>query len=130
MKSNRPTVSIIAITATVWIFVSLAASQVHGQNPASTPIKDLSGAWSAMMQGPIGSMEITYNLKLTNGRITGTAVTRFGKADIIDGTVDGDSVHFTVEFKFFGNSSRSEARGTVSGDTLLLTPACRRRRLG
>ena len=68
-------------------------------------------------------MEITYKLKVTNGRITGTAVTRFGEAPIIDGAIDRENLHFTVEFRFFGNSQRSEAKGRIAGDTLIITPA-------
>jgi hypothetical protein len=71
----------------------------------------------------MGSMEITYNLKVTNGRISGTAVTRFGEAQIVDGAIDGDNLHFTVEFRFFGTSRRSEAKGRIAEDTLIITPA-------
>lgn len=75
------------------------------------------------MNGPMGSMEITYNLKVANGRISGTAVTRFGEAQIVDGAIDGDNLHFTVEFRFFATSQRSEAKGRIAGDTLIITPA-------
>jgi hypothetical protein len=124
--NKRVRVQVVVFLLTIGAFSGVSWSRQARPSEGvhdAVPIKDVSGACSAVMNGPMGSMEITYNLKVTNGRISGTAVTRFGQAQIVDGTIDGDNLHFTVEFRFFGISQRSEAKGRIAGDTLIITPA-------
>ena len=75
------------------------------------------------MSSPMGEMEIVYKLKVTDGKITGTASMPFGDSPIIDGAVEGENIHFVVQMDAFGNSTKAEAKGKIVGDTLVLTPA-------
>ena len=85
---------------------------------------DISGTWTAKMTSPMGEMEITYKLTVTDGKITGTATMPWGDSPIVDGAVEGDQVHFTVQMQSpDGNTMKAEAKGKIVGDTLLLTPA-------
>jgi hypothetical protein len=99
----------------------LAPAQSAAQQVKSA--KDISGTWSANLSTPMGEMEIVYKLKVTGDKITGTASMPFGDAPIIEGAVEGENVHFTVQMDFFGNTTKSEAKGKIVGDTLVLTPA-------
>ena len=100
---------------------SLASTSVQAQDVK--PAIDVSGTWSATMSSPMGEMEIVYKLKVTDGKITGTATMPFGDSPIIDGAVEGENIHFVVQMDAFGNSTKAEAKGKIVGDTLVLTPA-------
>lgn len=90
---------------------------------AAPPVADVNGSWSAKMTSPMGEMEIVYKLVVKDGKITGTAVMPFGESPIIDGAIDGDKIHFTVQMNMMGNTMKAEAKGKIVGDTLVLTPA-------
>jgi hypothetical protein len=102
---------------------SVLTPQLAAQGEAKAPAADITGAWSATLTTPMGEMEIVYTLKVTGGKITGTATMPFGESPIVDGAVEGENVHFTVQMDFFGNTVKAEARGKIVGDTLVLTPA-------
>ena len=42
-------------------------------------------------------MEIIYKLKVTDGKITGTATMPFGESPIVNGAVEGENIHFVVQ---------------------------------
>lgn len=92
--------------------------------------KDISGAWVAKRQTPMGEQEIVYRLKMTDGKITGSQSMGFGDFPIVDGKVTGDDFELVVEMESFGETSRATIKGKIVGDELHLTPAMPPRRAG
>jgi len=81
---------------------------------------DLNGKWVAKVQGPNGEMEVTYVLKVEEGKITGTASSHMGEMKINEGTITGDDVVFQLEVNMNGESRKFEHKGKLAGDELNL----------
>jgi alpha-galactosidase len=96
--------------------MSWLALSVYGQT------KDISGTWIAKRESPMGEMEMVCELKVVNGKITGTQKLPFGDTPIIDGKVEGDTFEFTVETESFGTLSKRTVIGKIVGDTLQFAP--------
>ncbi len=79
---------------------------------------DVTGKWTAEMQGRNGSMTVNMNLKADGDKLTGTVSGRNGDTDITDGKVDGDNISFKVVREFNGNQVTSVYKGKVDGDTI------------
>src|SRR5262249_18636675 len=88
-----------------------------------TQTKDISGTWVAKRQTPNGEMELVYELKVADGKITGTQKMQFGDSPIIDGKIDGDQFEFTVEMGSSGNLQKRVVTGKIVGDELHFVPA-------
>ena len=86
---------------------------------------DASGKWMFEQQGRGGSVQVTLNLKVDGGALTGT-LSRPGRdgnameTPISDGKVEGNNVSFTVKREFNGNSFVTSYKGTLDGDSLKL----------
>src|ERR1039457_792788 len=93
------------------------------QANAGPAIHDISGTWVAKMTTPMGELEITYKLRVSGGKITGTQSLPFGDSPIVDGRVSGDTFRFVVELESFGDIQKREVKGKIVGDALELTPA-------
>jgi alpha-galactosidase len=93
------------------------------QTTASSTAPDISGTWVAHYQGPNGDTEVSWNLKVENGSITGTETLPFTDGPIVAGHIDGDQFTFTVQFDAFNTTQRRDVHGRIVGDTLELTPA-------
>ena len=84
---------------------------------------DASGKWMFEQQGRGGSVQVTLNLKVDGGALTGT-LSRPGRdgnameTPISDGKVEGNNVSFTVKREFNGNSFVTSYKGTLDGDSL------------
>lgn len=81
---------------------------------------DVTGKWTAEMQGPNGNTRtVTMNLKADGNKLTGTVTGgRGGEAEISDGKVDGNDVSFSVVREFNGNKVTSNYKGKVDGDVI------------
>src|ERR1035441_3964697 len=124
----RWVVLIYSLTGMSWLASTPVLSQEQNARPevqanAGTAILDISGTWVAKMTTPMGEMEITYKLKVNDGKITGTQSLPFGDSPIVDGRVSGDTFRFVVELESFGNIQKREVQGKIVGDTLELIPA-------
>src|SRR5262249_54519805 len=84
--------------------------------------KDISGTWIAKRETPMGEMEMVCELKVVNGKITGTQKLPFGDAPFVDGKIDGEAFEFTVEMESFGTISKRTVTGKIVGDTLQFAP--------
>jgi hypothetical protein len=89
---------------------------------ATAPNADISGSWVAKVTSPMGPLEISYRLKVVDGKISGIQTLPFGDSIIIDGQVTGDTFHFTVAIDRFGIVQNRDVNGKIVGDTLVLTP--------
>ena len=79
---------------------------------------DITGKWAGQSeQGP----EFTFNFKADGAALTGSMLSREGKAlPINDGKVDGDSISFSVNSEWQGNPIKLVMKGKVSTDTIQL----------
>ncbi|MGJ5816453.1 hypothetical protein [Paludibaculum fermentans] len=77
---------------------------------------DVAGKWKATMEGPNGSMQLTFDLKVDGNKITGKATGDMGEMKITDGTIDGDRISFAIETE----QMKVVHKGTVSGDEMKL----------
>jgi hypothetical protein len=83
---------------------------------------DVTGTWKATAEGPNGTMERTFVLKVDGNKLTGeTTSTMFGKSTISDGKVDGDNLSFTITVKFQDNEMKLNYKGKVSGKEIKFT---------
>jgi hypothetical protein len=83
---------------------------------------DVTGTWKATAEGPNGTMERTFVLKVEGSRLTGeTTSSIFGKSVINDGKVDGDNLSFTITVKFQDNEMKLNYKGRVSGNEIKFT---------
>jgi alpha-galactosidase len=104
------------------ILIILIGFPERGQALASSPV-DISGTWIANMQSPMGDMEIVYELRVLNGKITGTQRTQFGDSPIIDGKIDDNRFEFTIKTESFGTLQDQTVTGEIVGDQLRIVPA-------
>ena len=109
-----------AVTCAVSSPNQATAQNTQASGPQTT---DISGTWVAKAQGPMGEIEIDYEFKVRDGHITGRQILPFGDSPIVDGTVSGDTLQFTVALESFGNVTNREVKGRIVGDTIVLTPA-------
>ena len=77
---------------------------------------DVTGKWTASVQGPDGDMQLVFNLKQDGTKISGTAESPMGPMTISDGKLDGDAIEFTVKSDQF----EVVHKGTVNGDEMKL----------
>jgi hypothetical protein len=83
---------------------------------------DVTGTWKATAEGPNGTMERTFVLKVEGNKLTGeTTSSMFGKSTITDGKVDGDNLSFTITVKFQDNEMKLNYKGKVSGKEIKFT---------
>ena len=84
---------------------------------------DASGKWAFEQEGRNGPVQVTLNLKIDGGALSGT-LTRPGRdgnameTPISDGKVDGNNLSFLVKREFNGNTVVTTYKGTLDGDNL------------
>lgn len=84
---------------------------------------DIDGTWTAQMEGRNGQARTeTLMLKASGNTLTGTIQGgRGGPVQISNGTIDGDSISFSVVREFRGNQMTQQYKGAISGTDLKLT---------
>src|SRR5260370_25123660 len=76
---------------------------------------DISGKWTAQVPGRNGNMrEVTFNLKASGEKLTGTMSGRNGDIEISEGRVSGDNVSFSVTQEFGGNTVKQTFSGQIT----------------
>ena len=82
---------------------------------------DISGKWSAEVQGRQGVMTTTFVFKVESEKLTGTVSGRGGDTAISDGAIKGDDLAFNVVMNFNGNEMKLEYKGKVAGEEIKMT---------
>jgi hypothetical protein len=83
---------------------------------------DVSGKWKGTAETPNGSVERTFTFRQDGSKVTGdTESQMFGKSDIKNGKVEGDTLTFDIDIKFQDNAMTVNYQGKISGDTMKLT---------
>lgn len=79
----------------------------------------VTGTWEMSWETPRGPMTITMELKQDGATLTGRVQTRGGWQEIKDGTIDGGSFSFTVEFTRQDRTFAMEYKGSLQDDGTL-----------
>jgi hypothetical protein len=80
---------------------------------------DVTGKWTAEVQGRNGPRTVTFTLKQDGSKLTGEMQGMGPEpAQISDGKVSGDNISFTVKREFNGNEMKINYTGKVEGDSL------------
>lgn len=84
---------------------------------------DINGHWKATAEGPNGTMQRTFVLKVEGTKLTGETTSSFvGKSTIEDGKVEGDNLSFIIKAKFQDNEMTLSYKGkVVSKDEIKFT---------
>lgn len=85
-----------------------------GEAPDEPPAVDVSGRWEAELETGSGSFAGTLSLEQQDARFDGTMSTQFGESRVVDGTVSGSDVTFTVVVDAGGQTLRLSFTGTAS----------------
>jgi hypothetical protein len=78
----------------------------------AAPAAAVAGLWKAG--------DSAFELKTEGGKITGTLSSPRGRASILEGTVSGNDVRFTIVRTGNGDEMKIRYRGRVEGDTMYL----------
>ena len=82
---------------------------------------DVTGKWTAEVQGRNGPRTVTFNLKQDGSTLTGTMEGMGPEpASITNGKVEGNNVSFTIKREFNGNTMTTKYEGSVSGSEMKL----------
>lgn len=75
---------------------------------------DVTGNWKATAEGPNGTMQRTFTLKVDGEKLTGETVSSIvGKSEIRNGTIKGDAISFQITAKFQDNEMNLDYKGKV-----------------
>ena len=78
---------------------------------------DVAGKWKATVGGQDGPREVVFIFAVHEGKLSGTASGPRGDAPIVEGSVEGDKINFTVATDNF----KAVIKGTVDGDEMKLS---------
>jgi hypothetical protein len=88
----------------------------------AAPAADISGKWTAEMTGPDGTArQSTFDFKVDGEKLTGTAGSTRGSAEISEGKISGNDVSFVVVRKFNDQEFKMVYKGKVSGSEIKFT---------
>jgi hypothetical protein len=99
--------------ATAVLFVTLGAVTAFAA--------DLTGKWTATVETPRGTQDITFDFHVDGAALTGKVTSPRGESDITDGKIDGANVSFTQDVNFNGNEMKINYTGKVDGDSIKFT---------
>jgi hypothetical protein len=84
---------------------------------------DISGKWTADVQGRNGTQTMTFTFTVTGTTVTGKVTSPRGDADITDGKIAGETLTFTQTMSMGGNSMTATYTGKIDGDTIKFSRA-------
>ncbi len=79
---------------------------------------DVTGKWTAEVQGRGGVQTQTFNFKVDGAKLTGTVSTQMGELPIDEGKIDGDNISFQQSISMGGMDLTLKYTGVVKGDTI------------
>ncbi len=105
MTRNKP-----ALAAVLVLGISVIASAA-----------DISGTWTAAFDTQIGQQNYTYTFKVDGKKLTGRLKSQYSDGEILEGSVDGDTIRFVENLEFQGMALRIVYTGKISGDEIKLS---------
>ncbi|MCJ7580832.1 MAG: amidohydrolase family protein [Candidatus Aminicenantes bacterium] len=79
---------------------------------------DISGKWKAVVDSPMGAMDMTIEFIQDGSNITGSFTSEMGKWNITDGILNGKELTFSISANIMGESMSMEFSGTVDNESL------------
>ncbi len=79
---------------------------------------DISGKWKAVVESPMGDMDMTIEFIQDGNNITGSFASEMGDWDITDGILSGEELTFSISANIMGESMDMEFSGKVSNESL------------
>ncbi|MFC2161500.1 amidohydrolase family protein [Acidobacteriota bacterium] len=79
---------------------------------------DISGKWKAVVESPMGAMDMTIEFIQDGNNITGSFTSEMGNWDITDGILSGTDLSFSISANIMGESMDMEFSGTVDNESL------------
>jgi hypothetical protein len=97
----------------------LLAAAVSISAPAALAATDVTGTWTATMQGPNGDMTLTFHFKMDGDKLTGAVESPMGGDPVPMQNIklDGDKIYWETSF----NGTTIQHDGAVSGDEMKVT---------
>ena len=78
--------------------------------------EEISGKWKVSVEGPQGTMEMTYTFKVDGEKLTGSISTPMGDIEISNGKVNGNE--FSFDMDMMGTAVPN--KGTLDGEVIKL----------
>jgi hypothetical protein len=78
---------------------------------------DVDGTWETVVKSPLGDQKATLTVKSDGGTFAGTNAGAMGSVEITDGTVDGNTLHWTMSI-VVPMPMTLDCTATVDGDTI------------
>lgn len=79
---------------------------------------DISGKWKAVVDSPMGAMDMTIEFIQDGSHIIGSFTSEMGKWEITDGILSGKELTFSISADIMGQSMAMEFSGTVDNESL------------
>ena len=105
MKKIFSTITLIGLFAVCFSLMSVSRSNAK-----------LNGSWSGMVATSNGDCMLDYKFTTVGTHLIGTAVSPQGEASIVDGTINGSDIEFTISFK--GTEVKHTGKYYVSDDSI------------
>lgn len=83
----------------------------------SANAEGINGKWKATVEGPQGSMEMTYTFKVDGETLTGSISTPMGDLEINNGKVNGNEFSFDIDMM----GTAMPNKGKLEGDVIKLS---------
>src|SRR6202789_2858133 len=88
MKKIFSTIALVVLFAACFSFMSVNRSSAR-----------LKGNWSGLVATTNGGCALDYKFTVVGDKLVGTATSPQGEATIVDGTITGSDIEFTVVFQ-------------------------------
>jgi hypothetical protein len=100
------------------LLVGLAMLALAGWASAA----DITGTWKGTAETPAGKVQRTFNFKVDGSKLTGEATSDvLGNSTIQDGTINGDTITFTIDVTIQGNQAKANYTGKIEGDQIKMS---------
>jgi alpha-galactosidase len=113
-----------------WILAMVAGWSFCGASVwanQTTPEGNVTGTWIAMVSTRTDDVELVFEFKMQDGKITGWERVPFGDWKIIDGKQEGNHIELTVRADIFGRSQDQRISGDVINDEMRISAPVPRR---
>ncbi len=78
----------------------------------------VSGTWTTHMKTPMGENDVSFNLQVSGGQITGNVDFAGNTIEVAKGSTDGSQVSFMFKMKAGVMKAKVNVTGEVNGDTM------------
>lgn len=113
--------SLIALAASLLILAGCATSPTPAPSPPPPPPPpagpNVSGAWTLIVESPMGANESTANFQQSASALTGKIVGERGEAEL-SGTIEQSAIAFSITINIQGQSLQIDYKGEVTGDAM------------